>query len=188
MSVGLTGGRSVRGTSLPEETMPRPSGRDFGRGDPDVRVGCVFDLRGEHEVLLRGGQAVEHGVAGHKGGGAERDAEGVIAAVVVEKGLRSSSWDFHSEQRRHEWWVELSVQGSIDMPTVETCKVEVLVLWNDSLMERAVMRMLERDVLQALVLWDEAVANYLHLRLVRDCLEIRMQNRSFCIEGLPMAV
>lgn len=50
-------------------------------------------------------------------------------------------------------------------------------------MERAVVRMTELDVFQALVRRHEAVAYDLDLGLVRDGLEIRVQNASFGVGG-----
>jgi hypothetical protein len=42
--------------------------------------------------------------------------------------------------------------------------------------EGCVVRVAQRDVGQALVFGDEAVANDLNLRLVWDCFEVRVQD------------
>lgn len=59
----------------------------------------------------------------------------------------------------------------------------MVILFADlGLVESGVMRVLELDVLQALVLLDKAVADDLHLRLPWDCLEIRMQDA--CVRAI----
>lgn len=55
-------------------------------------------------------------------------------------------------------------------------------------MEGLVVRMLERDVLQAFEFSNVTVTNDLDLRLVRDGLEIRVQNGAFGVEGLAVAI
>lgn len=55
-------------------------------------------------------------------------------------------------------------------------------------MERAMMRMTQTEILQTLIRWDEAVADDLNLGLVRDGLEVRMQDGALRVDGLAVAV
>lgn len=64
------------------------------------------------------------------------------------------------------------------MPAEEARVVEVLGVGNVRLVELAVVRVAELDVLEAFVLLDEAVADDLDLGLVRNSLEIGVQDGS----------
>jgi len=74
------------------------------------------------------------------------------------------------------------------MPAVEAGEVKVVFGRNDRLVEGLVVRVLELNVLQALVLWHEAIANDLHLWLVWDRLQVWVQDAALSIEGLAVAV
>ncbi len=94
-------------------------------GHPDVRVWGVFDLGRQGELLLRGGQKVEHLVARDEGCGAQRNLQGLRGVVVVAEGLRAAAWDAHGEERGHHGRVEV-VKCSVDVPAVEAGEVEIV--------------------------------------------------------------
>ena len=62
------------------------------------------------------------------------------------------------------------------MPAVETREIEIVFCWDRMLVEGFVVRMLEGDVGETFVRWDEAVAYDLHLRLVRDGFQVWVQD------------
>lgn len=74
------------------------------------------------------------------------------------------------------------------MPSIEPSEVEILLRWNGRLVEDLVMGVLQCDVLQTLVLIVEPVSNGLHLWLVRDRLEIGVEDGALCVESLAVAV
>jgi len=51
-----------------------------------------------------------------------------------------------------------------------------------------VVRVLELDILKAFIGGNETIADDLNLRLVRDGLEIWVENATLCVEGLAMTV
>lgn len=74
------------------------------------------------------------------------------------------------------------------MPPVEAGEVQVVLLWDDGGVERLVVWVPQLDVLQPFILFYEAVSNDLDLRLVRDRLEVWMQDGSFRVERLAVTV
>lgn len=54
------------------------------------------------------------------------------------------------------------------MPAVVAGVVEIFSLRDDRLVEGLVVGVLQLDILETLIFWNEAVADDLHLRLVRD--------------------
>jgi len=74
------------------------------------------------------------------------------------------------------------------VPAVEAREGQVVLGRDARGVERCVVRVAERDVGQALVFGNEAVADDLDLRLVRDCLEVGVQDGAFGVQGLAMAV
>ena len=81
-----------------------------------------------------------------------------------------------------------SVQSRVDVPPVETRVAEVFAVGDGRLVELLVVRVHEFEVLQAFVLRHGAIADDLHLRLVRYRLQVRMQDASLCIERLAVPV
>jgi hypothetical protein len=65
------------------------------------------------------------------------------------------------------------------MPTEETCYFKVFFIGDVRLMEFAVVRVFECNILQPFVLRNKAVANDLHLWLVWDGLEVRVEDGAF---------
>lgn len=74
------------------------------------------------------------------------------------------------------------------MPSVESGKVQVVLFRDDRGVEGLVVRVSQLDILQPFVVLDEAVSNHLNLWLVWDRLEVGMQDGSFCVERLSVAV
>ncbi len=74
------------------------------------------------------------------------------------------------------------------MPAIEARMRQIVFFRDWVLVERLVVRMLEFDVFQSLILRDKTIADDLHLRLMRDCLEVWMQDALFGIKRLAVAV
>jgi hypothetical protein len=74
------------------------------------------------------------------------------------------------------------------VPAIVARKIKIVLVWNLGLVESAVMWMAETDVLEAFIALDETVANDLDLRLVRNGLQVRVQNGTLGVQSLPMAV
>ena len=62
------------------------------------------------------------------------------------------------------------------MPSVESGGVEIFLIWNGDFVELFVVGVNESDVLQALILLVESIADDLDLSLVRDCLQVGVKN------------
>lgn len=73
------------------------------------------------------------------------------------------------------------------MPPEEARVVKILLIWDNGLVESAVMRVTELSVLETFVGFNEAIANDLDLRLMGDGLEIRVEN-GFLVVVLAVAV
>ena len=71
---------------------------------------------------------------------------------------------------------------------VEPGVVEILFLGDGLLVEFVVVRVDQFGVLQTFILRNEAITDDLNLRLVRDGLEIGVEDTAFCVEGLAVAV
>ena len=74
------------------------------------------------------------------------------------------------------------------MPAKKPSEVDILGVRDGMFVELGVMGMLEGDVLQTFVLSEEAVADDLHLRLMRDGFQVRVQHAAFGIESFTVAV
>ena len=74
------------------------------------------------------------------------------------------------------------------MPPVVAGEVQVVLVRNGGGVECAVVRMSELDVLQSLILRHKTIANDLDLRLVRNGLQVRVQDATLGIESLSMAI
>lgn len=135
----------------------------------------IFDSRGAHELLVFGRKLVVHGVARHKGCCAKRHRHLFIRAVVVDECLFATPWNTNGEKRRDDGRSQ-PIQSGVDVPSVEPSEIQVLLGRDGGSVERSVMRMSQLEILQALVLIHEAIADDLDLRLVRNSLEIRMQD------------
>lgn len=162
-------------------------GAGFGAAHPDVRVRGVFDAAGAGELLVRGGEEVEHFVSACKGRGAERDVQLVARAVVVAQRLAAALWDRDREEGCHFRGVEI-VEGGVDVPAVEARVGEVVVGGNGVFVEVPVVRVRELDVGEAFVFGHEAVAEDLDFGLVRDGFQVGVQDAAFGVEGLAVAV
>jgi hypothetical protein len=137
-------------------------------------VRCVLDLCGASEFLVFGREDVVHGVAGNECSGAERDGELVARVIVIARDLGPSSRDLRSKERGHDRGSE-AVKRGVNVPAVETREVQIITIGDLGGMKGAVVRMAQLNVLEPFVLRDEAVADDLDLRLVRNGLEVRMQ-------------
>jgi hypothetical protein len=60
--------------------------------------------------------------------------------------------------------------------------------WDAGGVEGRMVRVAQRDVGQTFVFGNEAVADDLDLRLMRDCLEVGMQDGTLGVQSLAMAV
>lgn len=74
------------------------------------------------------------------------------------------------------------------MPAVEARVVPVFGIANGLAVERLVVGVLEHDILQALKFGHGAVANDLNLGLVRNGLQVRVQNRALRVNGLAVSI
>lgn len=62
------------------------------------------------------------------------------------------------------------------MPSVEPGEVQILLIRDSGGVECAMVRMAELNVLQSFILLNETISNDLHLGLVRDGLEIGVED------------
>ena len=185
---GRVDGRELRGGELEVfGDEAEPVGARFGAAHPDVGVRGVLDAAGSDEFLVRGGEQVVHFVSAHEGRGAQRDVQLVARPVVVTQCLPSAFGHRHRQQRCHLGRVEV-VERRVDVPAVEVRVREVVLVGDGVLVELLVVGVDELDVGEAFVLGHEAVADDLHFGLVRDGLEIRVQDAAFGVEGLAVAV
>ncbi len=163
-------------------------GPRFGRAHPHIRMGRVLDLRPARECLVFVGQRVVHRVSRHEGRRAERHVQFVARPVVVATGLTPTTRHLHGEKGRNDGWRKRAVQRSVDVPAVETREVQILVIRNGRGMERPVVRVSQLEVRKPLVGGHPSVPDDLHLGLVRDGLQIRVQDAPFRIDRLAVPV
>ena len=165
-----------------------PIGAGARLGHPDVGVGCVFDAGGEGEELVRGREEGEGRVGGGECGCAKGNLErGRGGGVLVEAGLGPARGDAHGQEGGHHGRGEV-VQRCVDVPAVEARVVTVVGVRDGGCVEGAVVRVAELDVGQAFVRGDEAVADDLNLGLVRDGLEVRVEDGPLGVEGYAVAI
>lgn len=74
------------------------------------------------------------------------------------------------------------------MPPVEAREFQVILGRNGSCVEGAVVRVPELHVSEALIFSYEAVADHLHLRLVRNGSQVWMQNAAASVQCLAVPV
>ena len=74
------------------------------------------------------------------------------------------------------------------MPAIEARMSQIVFFGDWVLVESLVVRVLELDVCKSLVLRNKAIADDLDLRLVRDSLEVGVQDTVFGVERLAMTV
>ena len=74
------------------------------------------------------------------------------------------------------------------MPPVESSSIKILPIWDRGLVEHLVVGVLQGNIFQPLIFLVEAISNDLHLWLVRNRLEIGVEDGSFGIEGLAVTV
>jgi len=74
------------------------------------------------------------------------------------------------------------------MPPVEPGIIQVILIGDGCLVESTVVRMAQLNIFQAFVGGNETIPDDLDLGLVRDGLQIRVENRTLGIKGLAMAV
>lgn len=166
---------------------PQPRRAGAGIRHPDVRVRRVLDLCGSRERLVLVRQDVVHSVAAHERGSPEAHTQLVAGAVVVAQGLGTAAGHRDRKQRGHARGMEL-VQGGIDVPAEEPGDMVLLLRGHGELVERFVVRVFERDVLEAFVFRDGPVADDLDLGLVRDGAQVRVQDRTLRRDCLAVAV
>ena len=162
-------------------------GAGFRTTHPDVRMSCILDAAGTDEFFVFIGEDIVHAITADECCGPEGDVQFISRLVVIAKSLASAFGYGDSHQGRHFWRVEI-VQRGVDMPAVEARMRQVILLGDRVLVEFPVMRVDEFDVLEALILGYETVADDLYFRLVGDSFEIRMKNAPFGVESLAVAV
>ena len=101
--------------------------------------------------------------------------------------MPAAGGDGDGEEGGYAGWVQ-GVEGGVDVPTV-IARVGEVVLWgNGVFVEGLVVGVDEGDVLETFVQGDEAVADDLHLGLVRDGLQVGVEDAAFGIQGFAVAV
>jgi hypothetical protein len=182
-----------------EET--KPVGAGARGGHPDVRVGGVFDAGGEGEESVGGREEGEGRVGGSEcccaegdleggrgsGGASEGGRRGRGRRVFVEAGLGPAGGDAHGQEGGNDRRGE-AVQRCVDVPAVEARVVAVVGFRDGGCVEGAVVWVAQADVGQAFVRGDEAVADNLDLGLVRDGLQVRVEDGPLGVEGCAVAV
>lgn len=114
----------------------------MGGGHPDVRVRRILDFASDSKALQFLGENVEHGGSRDESGGAEWDFEFIASSVIVSESLRIAAGNVERIESGDFRWGEI-VEGSINVPAVESSVSEVVFWWDDGLVEGAVVRMLE---------------------------------------------
>lgn len=153
---------------------------------PHVGMRRVFDLCVEDELLIVGGEEVVHCVARHERRRAQRHRH-LFARVLVSNRLRAAARNLGREERRGHRRSQ-PVQRRVNVPSVKPGEVQIVLFRYSRGVEGFVVWVSQLDILQPFVLLYEAISNDLDLWLVRDRLEVRMQDGSFCVERLPVAV
>lgn len=74
------------------------------------------------------------------------------------------------------------------MPSVESGEVVVIGSTNGCLVECLVVWVLQCYVLEAFVLLNETISDYLDLWLMWNCFQIWMEDRSLGVNGFAVAV
>lgn len=118
------------------------SRHSVGRGHPDIWVRRILDLAPDSKTLQFLGENVEHGGSGNECSRAKWDFKFVASSIVISKSLRFTAGNGEGVEGGDFWWGEV-VEGGINMPTVESSVSKVVFLWDDGLVEGAVVRMLE---------------------------------------------
>ncbi|CAG9936837.1 unnamed protein product [Clonostachys rosea f. rosea IK726] len=185
--LGVDGREVGLGELLALRDEAEPGGAGLGRRHPDVRMGGVFDLGGAGKLLVLVREDVVHGFTVGESSSSKGDGHLIARAVVISQCLRAARGDADGKQRGRHGGREI-IEGGINVPAVEPGEVEVLCVWNCSVMECPVVRVPELDVLQTLVGRHKAVSNDLDLGLMRNRLQIRVQDRAFCIQSLAVAI
>lgn len=74
------------------------------------------------------------------------------------------------------------------MPAIEARMSQIVFFRDRVLVKRLMVRVLELNVFESLILRNKAVADDLDLRLMRDRLEVRVQDTFFGVERLAVTV
>lgn len=162
-------------------------GAGLGAAHPNIRMRSILDFAGANKLLVFRREPVVHGITRDEGRSAKGNSHLLARVVIVNEGLLATARDLDCKQRGHNWWGE-AVKGRVDVPSVEAGVVEVLLIGDRGRMESAVVRVAKLDVLQTLVFFHEAVSDDLDLGLMRNGLEVRVQNRALGIQSLAVTV
>ena len=147
----------------------------------------VLDPAGAHEGFIGVREEVVHVISTDEDSRAERDVHFLARAVVVAERLPATGGDADGHEGGYAGRVEV-VEGGVDMPAVEAGVCKVILFGDGVFVKGLVMGMDQGDVLETFVRRDEPVPIDLHLGLVRDCLQVWMEDAAFSIEGFAMAV
>jgi len=162
-------------------------GAGLGGRHPDVWVRSVFHLCATDKLLVLFAQHVIHSLSRDESGGSERNVHLLTSPIVESKSLASASWNLDSKQRCDLWRVE-GIKCSINVPSVESSRCQILHIRNSFLVKLLVVWVDKCDVLQSLVLLVKPIPNDLNLWLMRNRLEVGMEDGSLSIESLAVAV
>ena len=133
---------------------------------PNVRMRCVFDFRSTDKLLVLLAKNVVHVLTRDESSGAKGNIHLFSRSIIISEGLTSSSRDLDCHKGGNLWWVE-SIQSGVNVPSVESREVQVILLWDDRLVEDTVVRMLEHKVFQAFVfILKFLVVGYCSTRIV----------------------
>ena len=150
-------------------------------------MSSILNLGAASKGLVFLGEDIVHGLTVDKGRGAQGHGQLIARAVVVPQRLRAARGHLDGEQGGGDGRRE-AVQRGVNVPPVEPGVAQVVLGGDGGLVEGPVVRVPQAEVLEALVGGDGAVADDLDLRLVRDRLEIRVQDGALGVERLAVAV
>lgn len=159
----------------------------FCLGHPDVWMRCILDFGCAYKVLIFVREDVVHGLTADESSSAQRHVQLIASAVIIATCLAPSSRDLDSQKSSHNRWSK-TIKSSVNMPPIEARVIQIIFRGDARSMEGLVMRMLQADVAQTFVFSNRAVADDLDLGLMRDGLQIRVEDAALGIEGLSVTV
>ena len=137
---------------------------------------CVPDLAPDSQALQLWRQDIEHGSAGDERSGTQGNLEFIRSTVVVFDNLVFPLRHLH-RIKGGDFWRREVVQGSIDVPAVETGVTLSSVFWgNLGLVEVIVLRVLQLGLGETFVVVYSAVPDQLNLGDSRDRLNVLVKD------------
>ena len=149
---------------------------------------CVSDLAPDSQALQLWRQDIEHGSTRDERSSTQGSLEFIRRAVVISDDLVIAPRHRHRIKSGDLGRGEV-IQGSIDVPSVETGVTFGSVLWGDlGLVETGVLRVLQLGFSETFVVIDGTVSDQLNLRDSRDSLEVGMKDRLGVFLGFVVSV